>query len=173
MDGYAIILAKLIRYGYNNGMAKRTAPLLPATERRLRELGDRLRLARLRRRLTAGHVAERAGMSPMTLRGIERGGPGVTIGAYAAVLQVLGLDADLELLGANDTVGRDLQDSRLRPVAERRAAPNAALAPSATTNASAPRRRAAPRQAAAPSEGISSEELARLVRPVSPHRGKL
>src|SRR5688500_584387 len=96
-------------------MSKRTSALLPATERRLRELGERIRLARLRRKLPAASLAERAGMSPMTLRGIERGGPGVTIGAYAAVLQVLGLEGDIDSVGANDLLGRELQDSRLRP----------------------------------------------------------
>ena len=71
-------------------MAKKTAPLLPTTENLLRQFGDRLRLARLRRRLSAKHVAERVGMAPMTLRSLERGGSGVTMGAYLAVMQVLG-----------------------------------------------------------------------------------
>jgi hypothetical protein len=48
-------------------MARKTAPLLPRTARRLTDLGERLKLARLRRRLTAKMVAERAGMSVMTL----------------------------------------------------------------------------------------------------------
>ena len=94
-------------------MAKKTAPLLPPTDELLRQFGDRLRLARLRRRLSAKHVAERAGMSPMTLRSLERGGSGVTMGAYLAVMQVLGIEKDLDLLGMADPLGRELQDARL------------------------------------------------------------
>ena len=94
-------------------MANRTAPLLPATEKRLQSLGERLRLARLRRRLSAKQVAERAGMTPKTLRVLERGSPGATIGAYASVMQVLGVESDLDLLAQSDPLGRDLQDSRL------------------------------------------------------------
>ena len=94
-------------------MAKKIAPLLPSTDELLCEFGDRLRLARLRRRLSAKHVAERAGMSPMTLRSLERGGSGVTMGAYLAVMQVLGIEKDLDLLGRADPLGRELQDARL------------------------------------------------------------
>jgi transcriptional regulator with XRE-family HTH domain len=94
-------------------MAQKTAALLPVTGELLRRFGDRLRLARLRRRLSAKQVAERAGMAPMTLRSLERGGSGVTIGAYLAVMQVLGIEQDLDLLGRSDPVGRELQDARL------------------------------------------------------------
>ena len=94
-------------------MAKKIAPLLPSTSDLLHQFGDRLRLARRRRRLSAKQVAERAGMSPMTLRSLERGGSGVTIGAYLAVMQVLGIEKDMELLAKADPLGRELQDSRM------------------------------------------------------------
>lgn len=94
-------------------MAKKTAPLLPATDALLQQFGERLRLARRRRNLSATQVCERAGMAPMTLRSVERGGSGVTIGAYLAVMQVLGIEQDLTLLAEADTIGRSLQDARL------------------------------------------------------------
>jgi transcriptional regulator with XRE-family HTH domain len=86
---------------------------LPATTDHLRRFGERLRLARQRRRLTSQQVAERAGMAPMTLRSLERGGSGVTIGACLAVMQVLGIERDLDLLGQADPLGRELQDASL------------------------------------------------------------
>src|SRR5437773_10746108 len=94
-------------------MPRKVSPLLPSTEELLRQLGERMRLARLRRRLSAKHVAARAGMAPMTLRGVERGGSGVTMGAYVAVMQVLGVEKDLGLLAEADPMGRALQDARL------------------------------------------------------------
>lgn len=94
-------------------MAKTIASLLPSTAELLQRFGERLRLARLRRRLTAKQVAERAGMTPMTLRNLERGGSGVTMGAYLAVMQVLGIEKDLDFLSAADPLGRELQDARL------------------------------------------------------------
>jgi transcriptional regulator with XRE-family HTH domain len=94
-------------------MPRTVSPLIPSTEELLKGLGDRLRLARLRRGLSAKQVAARAGMAPMTLRSLERGGSGVTMGAYLAVMQVLGLEKDLNLVAQADHLGRALQDARL------------------------------------------------------------
>jgi transcriptional regulator with XRE-family HTH domain len=94
-------------------MAKKIAALLPPLERRLARLGGRIRTARLRRHLSAKLVAERAGMSLMTLRSVERGSMGVTVGAYASVLHILGLDSDLDAVAAADQLGRELQDAAL------------------------------------------------------------
>jgi hypothetical protein len=52
-------------------------------------------------------------MTPMTLRSLERGGLGVTIGAYLAVMQVLGIEKDLEHLAQDDPIGRSLQDAQI------------------------------------------------------------
>lgn len=94
-------------------MARRTAPLLPRVQRRLQALGKRIQFARRRRAISLKLMAERAGMSIMTLRNIEAGSGGVTLGAYAGILHVLGLESDLDLVAAADELGRELQDAAL------------------------------------------------------------
>ncbi|MFZ5654331.1 MAG: helix-turn-helix domain-containing protein [Pseudomonadota bacterium] len=74
----------------------------------LHRLGERLRLLRMRQRLSAKQMAAAAGMSVMTLRSLERGGSGVTMGAYLAVLGVLGIERDVEALAAAAFTGADL-----------------------------------------------------------------
>lgn len=94
-------------------MSRTARPPLPGVARALAELGENIRLARRRRKLSASLVAERAGMTRPTLRAIERGEFGVTLGSYANVLHCLGLDKDLGNVGRDDELGRKLQDAAL------------------------------------------------------------
>jgi len=95
-------------------MSKKATILLPQTQEILNQMGEQIRLARLRRHLSAELVAERAGLSRMTLSNIEKGSPSVAIGSYAAVLHALnGMDKDLLLVAKDDELGRKLQDLEL------------------------------------------------------------
>lgn len=100
-------------------MAKKSIVLLPETEDILARMGMQIKYARLRRRLPAELVAERAGISRATLVSIEKGLPSVAIGCYAAVLHALNyMDKDLLLVAKDDELGRKLQDLAL-PVRKR------------------------------------------------------
>jgi len=87
---------------------------IPVT-RALRKLGGDLRDARLRRRIATAIMAQRAGISRMTLAKVEKGEPGVGAGTYATVLFILGmLDRLTELAAAgHDEVGLALEEERL------------------------------------------------------------
>lgn len=87
--------------------------LLPRIDKLLVEVGENIKLARLRRKLSAEQVAERANTTRPTLRSIEQGSGSVAIGVYAQVLFVLGLEKDLLKLAGDDPLGRRLQDARL------------------------------------------------------------
>lgn len=76
-------------------------------------LGERLRLARLRRKLTSVLFAERMGVSRDTLHRLEKGDPGISLGTYLRALRILGLDLDIDLIARDDVLGRKLQDERL------------------------------------------------------------
>ncbi|MFZ2101368.1 MAG: helix-turn-helix domain-containing protein [Oricola sp.] len=89
----------------------------PSTKRELRMLGARLREARLRRELTQQLIAERASISTFTLGRIEKGDPGVSIGAYAMVLQALGLIDGWGTI--RDELGAELAEEQLRKRAPR------------------------------------------------------
>ena len=104
-------------------MPRTTPTLFPAATRQLASLGERLRVARLRRRYSADSVAKRAGVARGTLYRVEEGDPGVSLATYASVLRVLGLQSDLDLVARDDVLGRKLQDLKLptRKVAPRRA----------------------------------------------------
>lgn len=94
-------------------MGRETSSLLPKHERLLADLGENLRLARLRRKLSAEQVAERAGVSRSTLHLMENGSAGTSVGRLVQVLAVLGLEQDLSKVGVDDILGRKLEDARL------------------------------------------------------------
>lgn len=92
-------------------MKKAAYNILPGTEHILKTMGEQIKLARLRRDLTAELVAERAGVSRASVWKVECGNPAVAIGIYAAVLHALGgMDIDLLLVAKDDEMGRQMQD---------------------------------------------------------------
>lgn len=95
-------------------MKKAAYNILSGTEKILKAMGEQIKLARLRRRLSAELTAERAGISRTSLWKVEKGDPSVAMGIYAAVLHALNnLDKDLLLVAKDDELGRQLQDLNL------------------------------------------------------------
>lgn len=107
-------------------MAKRTPPTHPRARRQIAELGQRLRAARMRRSMTQEVMAERVGVSVPTLAKLESGNPSTSLATVLRALTVLGLDRDIDLIAAQDTLGRELQDNALRRT---NAAPSPAMSP--------------------------------------------
>jgi transcriptional regulator with XRE-family HTH domain len=79
----------------------------------LATLGENIKLARLRRKLSIRSMAERAGIAASTLGNIEDGSPSVSLGSYLQVLSVLRLEDDLLLIADKDPIGRQIQDAGL------------------------------------------------------------
>jgi DNA-binding XRE family transcriptional regulator len=92
-----------------------TPPLPLPVKRALAKLGQDIRSARLRRRITTTMMAERAFITRTTLRKVENGNPGVSLGIYATVMFVLGLASRLADLvdTRSDEVGLQLEEERL------------------------------------------------------------
>ena len=79
----------------------------------LATLGENIKLARLRRKLSIRSMAERAGIATSTLGNMENGSPSVSLGSYFQVLSVLRLEEDLLLIADKDPFGRQIQDAGL------------------------------------------------------------
>jgi transcriptional regulator with XRE-family HTH domain len=94
-------------------MGREKKAIFPSLQRILTEMGENIRLARLRRKFSTSIVSARAGIARNTLRAIERGDASVTFSAYANVLHSLGLEKDLRLIARDDELGRKLQDAGL------------------------------------------------------------
>ena len=94
-------------------MGRSAKPTFPRAQARLTALGERLRAARLRRRMPQTELAARVGVSRETISRLEQGDAKVSLAVLTRALGVLGLEEDLDLLAANDETGRRLQDLEL------------------------------------------------------------
>lgn len=68
---------------------KLTTPI--PVKKALKKLGKDIREARIRRRIPVALMAERVGISRVTLKSVEDGRPTVSMGIYATALYVLGM----------------------------------------------------------------------------------
>jgi len=94
-------------------MKAKNARLLPKDTKILERLGENLKLARLRRKLTTEQVSMRANIARSTLWHVEKGSEHIGIGVFLQVLSVLGLANDLLKVAEDDILGRKLQDAGL------------------------------------------------------------
>ena len=81
----------------------------------LPELGEAIRVARVRRRWSAQEFASRLGVTLPTLRKLERGDPGVALATFVCALWLIGLLDRLRELARPeaDVLGNVLETSRL------------------------------------------------------------
>ena len=87
--------------------------LYPQVQKRLENLGYRIKLARLRRKLSVELVAQRAKVSRKSVWEVENGSPSVAMGIYVNVLMAIGMLDELDKVLAEDPLGRLMQDSDL------------------------------------------------------------
>ncbi len=149
-------------------MARRIAHLLPAVGQTLASLGTRIALARSRRRITKKQMAQRAGLTEFTLRRVEQGEGTVTIAAYLAVLQALGLVADVDQVAAGDPQGHDIQDAPLIQKLDRRRASRPGSETMATTHQSNRPTEPLPRPSQQPTPALSTDDLVRSLSGPAP-----
>lgn len=96
-------------------MSSKNESLPTSVERALEKLGADLALARRRRRLTQASMAERLRVSEATVRRMEHGDSGISLGTIAQAFFVLGeLDKITGLLDtASDDIGLSLMNEQL------------------------------------------------------------
>jgi len=92
---------------------KRRASIFPKNQKILSLLGENIKLACKRRGYSQSLIAERTGLSRLTVRKIQQGDSTVSIGHYIAVLSVLGLVDDITKVASDDELGRKLQDIKI------------------------------------------------------------
>lgn len=93
-----------------------------AVEITLRQLGQNIRTARLRRKLRLEDLAKRVGISRYVMSDIEKGKTSTAIASYMGALWALGLLEDMKIIADpdRDTEGKILEKSRLPKTAGKR-----------------------------------------------------
>ena len=94
-------------------MKQKRTLLMPKAQKSLAILGQNLKLARIRRRISAAMMCERTSVSHAKLKAIEQGKPSVSMAGYMSVLFCLNMHTDIEKVAADDVLGRELQDLQL------------------------------------------------------------
>jgi transcriptional regulator with XRE-family HTH domain len=81
---------------------------------RITQLGQRIRIARIRRGWSVAKLAGKAGINRNTLTALEFGKPGTAVGVCCTVLWALGLDKGLDAVADPDADerGKTLEASR-------------------------------------------------------------
>lgn len=67
------------------------------------QLGQRIRIARIRRGWSVADLASKAGINRNTLTALELGRPGTGIGVFITVVWALGLDKSVDAVADPDT----------------------------------------------------------------------
>jgi transcriptional regulator with XRE-family HTH domain len=93
-------------------MSRPARTLFPKTRQQAEALGERLKAARLRRRMSEAELAARALVSRPTIRRLELGDLSVSAAVLVRVLEVLSLGADIDRLAEQDELGHRLVDAR-------------------------------------------------------------
>lgn len=92
-----------------------TQKVLPSVLIHLKQLGEYIRIARKKRRMTMAEVAERLNLGYQTIVRIENGDPGVSISSYMSTLWLFDLAKQFtqSIHPDQDEVGKSLENSRL------------------------------------------------------------
>jgi|BarGraNGADG00312_1021997.scaffolds.fasta_scaffold28036_2 transcriptional regulator with XRE-family HTH domain len=93
-------------------MTRPARSLFPKTQQQAEALGERLKAARQRRRMSETEMAARALVSRPTIRRLEAGDLRVSAAVLVRVLEVLSLENDIDLIAQQDELGHRLVDAR-------------------------------------------------------------
>lgn len=94
-------------------MSRKNIVLTSDTRKRLAKMGVQIKNARLRRNISVEEISHKSGVSETTYYAIEKGKDTVSVGAYAAVLSVLELDKDIELIATDEEGKKKFRENTL------------------------------------------------------------